>query len=255
MESSWHDGDMNSSAPTSVSFFVSSFLSATCSVFVADGACLIVDPGLHVSGQVQDFIEQRDLEVAGIALTHGHLDHVADAAELAAYFDTPVYVGAADEYRLENPLEQLPSAFTTQVAPVFAERGWAKPTRVCALTEGDTVQVGECTLRAWEVPGHTEGSTIYVSDREVRIEPTVGVSPRALHAPGLALTGDVLFAGTIGRTDLPGGDPDAMIRSLSRLRREALAHPHHVIVPGHGPVSTFGDEVVNNSFLSLSFTS
>lgn len=251
---------MNSSAPTSVTFFVSPFLAATCSVFMARGtaaqpACLIVDPGLDVAHDVHAFIAQHELVVAGLFLTHGHLDHVADAAQLAAEFHAPVYVGAADEYRLDNPVEQLPSAFTTQVAPLIAERGWAKPTRVSALREGDTVQVGECMLTAWEVPGHTEGSTILVSDEEVQVEPAVGVSPRAVHAPGLAFTGDVLFAGTIGRTDLPGGNPEEMTRSLGRLRREALERPHHVIVPGHGPVSTFGSEVANNRFLSLSFSS
>ncbi len=241
----------SSSGPASVAFFVSPFLAATCSVFASDGECVIVDPGLNVAAAVREYIAAESLTVVGVLVSHGHLDHVADVVELVREFDSPVYVGADDEYRLDNPVDQLPSAFTAQVAPLMQERGWAKPAHTVVLREGDEVAVGATRFVAWAAPGHTEGSTILVCDSEVKTEPAMGVSPRSVRAPGIAFTGDVLFAGTIGRTDLPGGSPEDMKASLSRLRGEAFERPHHLIVPGHGAVSTFGDELANNRFLSL----
>lgn len=239
------------SAPTLASFFVSPFLGATCTVFQADGACLIVDPGLDVARDVSLLVADRDLKVEAIFLTHGHLDHVADAGILAQKFGAAVIVGAGDEYRLDNPIEQLPSAFTAGIAQMWAARGWTKPATVRVLVDGDTLSVGSVDFRAWEVPGHTEGSTILVTDADIRTEVLVGVAPVPREAPGLAFTGDVLFAGTIGRTDLPGGNPDHMRESLRRISSEAVGRPQHLIVPGHGPVSTLGDELANNRFLSL----
>lgn len=234
-------------------FVLSPYLSATCSILNDGTDALVVDPGLEVHAEVTNVLEEQGLNLRAILVSHGHLDHVADAALLASQFDVPVYVGARDEYRLEDPMGQLPSAFTNQIRPRWDARGWSKPADVRPLGDGDALDAGNLRLVAHAYPGHTEGSTLYFFDGPVHINPLVGVTPRALTAPALAFTGDVLFKGTIGRTDLPGGNPEEMKASLTKLRGFALEHAEAVIVPGHGPLSVFRDELADNGYLRTAF--
>ncbi|RUP87059.1 MBL fold metallo-hydrolase [Dermabacter sp. HSID17554] len=243
---------MNAERAT-LDFVVSPYLSATCSLLHNDRDALLVDPGLDVAKEVSALLEKNDRELRAILVSHGHLDHVADVSLLAETYGVPVYVGKADEYRLENPLGQLPSAFTHHIRPRWDERGWTKPRAVHALADGDVLEAGTLRLVAHSYPGHTEGSTLYFFDGEVQINPLVGVTPRAMTAPALAFTGDVLFKGTIGRTDLPGGNAEDMKASLTKLRAFALEHAEAVIVPGHGPLSTFRDELADNGYLRTAF--
>ena len=239
---------MAKDAPATIDFFVSPFLSATCTVLVDDARAVVIDPGLGVADDVQAHVQGFDATVVGIVLTHAHLDHVADAPELARRFSCPVYVGVGDEYRMDDPSAQLPHEFTELIRPVLNDRPWQRPALV-SVEESTSIQCGRVNLHAWHVPGHTEGSTVYVVDSPVRVQSVVGVNPTPRTVEGVAFTGDVLFAGTIGRTDLEGGNPHDMRRSLARLRGEALRRPQHLIVPGHGPVSTFARELADNGFL------
>ncbi|MCT1865942.1 MBL fold metallo-hydrolase [Dermabacter sp. p3-SID358] len=234
-------------------FVVSPYLSATCSLLYSGRDALLVDPGLEVASEVSTLLEKNELELRAILVSHGHLDHVGDVSSIAEKYEVPVYVGKADKYRLEDPMGQLPSAFTNQIRPLWDERGWAEPATVHAIGDGDVLDAGALRLRAHSYPGHTEGSTVYFYEGEVQVNPLVGVTPRALAAPGLAFTGDVLFKGTIGRTDLPGGNPEDMKASLTKLRAFALAHAEIVVVPGHGPLSTFRDELADNGYLRTAF--
>ncbi len=247
------DGGMH--AELSLSFIVSPFLQATCSILAETrpgGAALIIDPGFGVREQVESTLKTLNASPTAIVLTHGHLDHVADAHRVASAWDLPVLIGTGDAYRLEQPIDQLPEAFTTQLRPAWEQHGWKRPEKTRELNATDSLALGEKQLRTLTLPGHTEGSTMVVIDAPVQVNPAPGVmAGAALAEHGVAFTGDVLFRGSIGRTDLPGGDPDQMRTSLEQLRAFAQEHPDMLVVPGHGPVSDFRRELIENRFLNL----
>lgn len=229
---------------------VSPVLGARCTVVVSGPACVIVDPGARVADDVLATVAAHGLVVHGILLTHGHADHTWDAGPLAAALDVAVHVHAADRYRLDDPfgtlgvLGAVPPGGEGALAQVLRQAGvdpggYLPPDRVA--TFGDEpgphgrspdarLELGPLTVVARHAPGHTEGSTIYLLDDAAT-----------------ALTGDVLFAGTIGRTDLPGGDDLVMARTL----REVIATlpPGTRLLPGHGPASDLHTELRHNPFL------
>lgn len=232
---------------------VSPVFAARCTVVVAgDGSCLVVDPGAGTAGAVADVVEERGLRPVAVLLTHGHADHTWDAGALADALDVPVRVHAADAYRLTDPFGTLgplggaahdPSGPLGQAlaAAGVDVRAHHAPGRVetFGTTDGGrdpdvTWRVGDVTVVARHAPGHTEGSTLYLLDA-------------GDDAP-VALTGDVLFAGTIGRTDLPGGDGPTMARTL----RDVVARldPRALVVPGHGPTSDVATELATNPYLA-----
>lgn len=234
--------------------FLAPVFAARCTVVVAaDGACVVVDPGAGVAATVAGEIAARGLHPVAVLVTHGHADHTWDAGALADALDVPVRVHAADAYRLEDPFGTLgplggaahdPSGPLGQALTAAGVdlHGYHRPARVETFGDeaGDgrsadvTWQVGDVTVVARHAPGHTEGSTLYLLD-DGDGRPVV-------------LTGDVLFAGTIGRTDLPGGDGPTMARTL----REVVARldPRAVVVPGHGPASDVATELATNPFLA-----
>ncbi|AEE46151.1 MBL fold metallo-hydrolase [Cellulomonas fimi] len=233
---------------------VSPVLGARCTVVVAsDGACVVVDPGAGVTDAVVAAVAERGLRPAAVLVTHGHADHAWDAGPLSAALDVPVRVHAADAYRLEDPFGTLgvlggaaPHDPTGPLASALAQvgvdpRGYRPPEHVETFgdagpgrSEDVTWAVGDVTVVARHAPGHTEGSTLYL-----------------LHdgaARPVALTGDVLFAGTIGRTDLPGGDGPTMERTLREV--VAVLDPRTVVLPGHGPGSDVATELATNPYLA-----
>lgn len=242
-------------AELSLSFIVSPFLQATCSILAESrpgGAALIIDPGFGVTDQVQERLAELNASAAAVLLTHGHLDHVADAHRVAEEWDLPVLIGSGDSYRLDQPIDQLPAAFTTQLRPVWDQHGWQRPEQVRELDATDQFSLGGHQLRTITLPGHTEGSTIMMIDAPVDVQPAPGIVPERYHAAhGIAFTGDILFRGSIGRTDLPGGDPEQMRSTLSEMRELAERHPQMLVVPGHGPVTTFARELAENRYLHL----
>lgn len=228
---------------------VSSLLGTGCHV-VADAQrrAVVVDPGLGVTREVLEVVRLEGLDVRAVLLTHGHVDHTWDAAELAGALDVAVHVHADDAYRLADPFGTL-GALGGQLAEATRAIGDATrvPERVVTfrsdhagavrldlpgrVTGPAAGEAGEDVLivHGLHLPGHTEGSTAYLWSEGA-----------------LVLTGDVLFAGTVGRTDLPGGDPRAMDASLARL---AALPPATVVLPGHGPASTVATELATNPFL------
>jgi len=202
--------------------------------------CLIVDPGIGVEGAVAELLREHRWRPAAVLLTHGHLDHV--------YAVTPVcggtlaaYVHADDAYRLKDPYAQLDPALLAVIEQQFGvRRRWREPERLVHLADGQRLELAGLGLDVRHAPGHTEGSVIFTLDTE----------PEGIGAEvdRTALTGDVLFAGSIGRTDLPGGDPGAMQRSL---REVVLPMPDSTLVlPGHGPATTMARERRTNPFLT-----
>jgi glyoxylase-like metal-dependent hydrolase (beta-lactamase superfamily II) len=208
------------------------------------GRCVIVDPGGGVSGSVRDAVAEADLVPTIILITHGHLDHTWDAAAVAGDFSVPVLIHAQDAYRLDDPLGTLGALGEQIAAMAGASTGPPRPSRVESFATGadgttridprrdDDGTAGPIGITAIHCPGHTEGSTVYLITRP--------------DGPDVALTGDVLFAGTIGRVDLPGGDTMAMEATLRRLAR---LDPETEILPGHGPASTIAAELTGNPYL------
>jgi glyoxylase-like metal-dependent hydrolase (beta-lactamase superfamily II) len=204
-----------------------------CSILVetATNRAAVVDPGGDID-QIQAALAQLGVTVEKILLTHGHMDHAAGAAELAELLGVPVEGPHRGDASLLARLPESGAAFGMLDARTVTPDRW--------LEEGDTVTVGGLVFDVLHCPGHSAGSVVLVWRRPPAVE---GV-PRL---PGFALMGDVLFQGSVGRTDLPGGSHDQLIASI---RTKILPLGDDVaFLPGHGPMSTVGEERRTNPFL------
>ncbi|MGQ4534611.1 MBL fold metallo-hydrolase [Dermabacteraceae bacterium P13115] len=221
----------------------SPLFAANCTILLDEESkqAIVVDPGLDVADRVKEFLRENEATLTGILLTHGHLDHVADVSRLAPTSDVPVYIGAGDEYRLEEPSKQLPMAFIAPIQQQWLRHGWQRPSRIERVTDGDTVRLGEYEIRAISAPGHTEGSTLWLCDFAVCFSGETSVS-----VPAVLFTGDVLFAGSVGRTDLLGGNQETMQESLTVFAEMPI---NLTVLPGHGPLTTVGAERQSNPYL------
>lgn len=198
------------------------------------GPCLVIDPGIGVVEQLGEVIAEHRLEPAAVLLTHGHLDHVYSVTPVCGTADLPAYVHADDRYRLRDPLALLDPGLVAMLEQQFGRKAtWSEPSDIRTLADGERMDLAGLELVADHAPGHTEGSLMF------RL-PVAG-------EPEVCFSGDVLFAGSIGRTDLPGGDHAAMLRSL-RDKVLPLAD-ETVVLPGHGPGTTIGRERESNAYL------
>jgi len=186
----------------------------------ASGEAMVVDPGDNIS-QILAFLARHKLTLKQIIVTHGHIDHIGGAARLKKATGAPVFLNQNDLPQLDIMDEQATwvGVPTPEILPPDG-----------SLEDGATIEIAGHTARILHTPGHTEGSV-------------------CLHfAPeNLLLAGDTLFAGSIGRTDLPGGNAKQILRSLhDRL----LTLPDETnVIPGHGPATTIGEERETNPFL------
>lgn len=189
-------------------------------VEAAAGECAIVDPGEDADLILQNVAETGARPVA-IWLTHAHLDHVVGVARVAAETGAPVWLHPGDRPLYDGVPEQA-AWFGLPVPP-------PPPAPDHAFTHGGTVTVGGTAFAVRHTPGHSAGSVCLVG-------------------PGVAFVGDVVFAGSIGRTDLPGGDYATLLASIER---ELLSLPDDTILySGHGPETTVGRERRGNPFLT-----
>ncbi|WP_416412828.1 MBL fold metallo-hydrolase [Pantoea sp. App145] len=197
--------------------------SQNCSVIWGNDTqqAALVDPGGDAATIIA-VLAERGITPQQILLTHGHLDHVGAAAELAAHFQVPI-IGPQlrDKYWLDGLPVQSQMFGLPECAPLTPDR-W--------LEEGETVQVGEVTLEVLHCPGHTPGHIVFF-DRAGR----------------LLISGDVIFNGGVGRTDFPQGSHSDLIAAI---KTKLLPLGDDVtFVPGHGPISTLGRERISNPFL------
>jgi glyoxylase-like metal-dependent hydrolase (beta-lactamase superfamily II) len=196
--------------------------------------CLVVDPGIGVVDRLEDVLAEHRLHPAAVLLTHGHLDHIFSVVPVCGARGITAYVHPADRELLADPAKGL-SADLTQL---FGGRlPFTEPDDVAELTDGATLALAGLEITVDHAPGHTGGSVLF------RL-PGAG-SP--WEAEQICLSGDVLFAGSIGRTDLPGGSLPAMLTSL-REKVLPLADDT-VVLPGHGPTTTIGRERATNPYL------
>ncbi len=206
-------------------------------VAAGDGAagspCLLVDAGYDCAADLANVLDDLAWHPEAILLTHGHADHVLGLPHLLERFPVPVHMGRPDLYRLEDPAGGVSAQFAQALAPLA--QGWVRP-EVQAVDDGDVLEAAGLRITATLAPGHTEGSMLYAIDDPA----AVGDGPGSV-----LMSGDVLFAGSIGRTDLPGGDPAAMDASLAALRER----PDTPVLPGHGPATRLSHELTANPFL------
>ncbi|MDO5735615.1 MAG: MBL fold metallo-hydrolase [Propionibacteriaceae bacterium] len=192
--------------------------------------CLVIDPGIMSFDIITNALAQRGWQPAAVVLTHGHLDHAGDAHAVAARWDVPVFCAGADQPMLERPSLGLGESFISIIEQFLGADALPLPAEVRGLAE--PFQVAGLRVRPFAAPGHTAGSTLL----EVSDDTTVVV-----------FTGDVLFAGTIGRTDLPSGNMAEMRETLRRIRD---SFPEDVpLLPGHGPGTTLELEMERNPFM------
>ncbi|GAA4424249.1 MBL fold metallo-hydrolase [Georgenia halophila] len=211
---------------------------------------LVVDPGSGTAPEVRRVLAEHDLRVGAVALTHGHADHVWDAAAVAG--SAPVYIAGPDSYRLADPALALGEPLATLFTELAAE-DWKRPDDVRqlpaeVLTGGGAELVPGVGIRAVPAPGHTEGSTILLLGGDVPRSVTDDVLPVgddvSVEGGLVALCGDVIFAGSVGRTDLPGGDEKEMTSTLRTLA--SSLPPTTILLPGHGPATVLSREIANN---------
>jgi glyoxylase-like metal-dependent hydrolase (beta-lactamase superfamily II) len=198
-------------------------LQCNCSVIGDEGSheAMVVDPGDEIE-RVLELLRRHGLKLKMIAVTHGHIDHIGGAGKLHKATGAPVYMNEADQMQIK--LLPLQAAWIGMRPP-----GEVKIDH--ALGDADKLTVGDLSATVLHTPGHTEGSVCLYFDAQKKL-----------------VAGDTLFAGSIGRTDLPGGNFEKIMRSL---QQRVLALPDEiVVVPGHGPLTSIGEERQSNPFLT-----
>jgi len=196
--------------------------------------CVVVDPGIGVTDRLDALLAEHRLHPVAVLLTHGHLDHTFSVTPVCGARGVPAYVHPADRELLADPAKGLSADLTA----LFGGRlPYAEPDDVVELTDGAGLVLAGLEFTVDHAPGHTGGSVL--------IRLPAGGAP--VEAEEICLSGDVLFAGSIGRTDLPGGSASAMLASL---RDKVLPLPDDtVVLPGHGPATTIGRERATNPYL------
>lgn len=230
----------------------------------ATGAdCLVVDPGENAIEPLQRLLTQHTLTPVAVLLTHGHLDHIASAAEICRSAEIPAYLHADDHHLLDDPMSGLNDSIRAMLAGMAL--GNLRPPEVRGLS--GCLEIAGLRLAVDHTPGHTPGSVVFRiaagggdaegsgadADAGAGSGATAGAASGAdadgdTGRPEVLLTGDTLFAGSVGRTDLPGGSWDMLEDSI---RRMLLSRPDDaVILPGHGRTSTIGAERTGSPFLA-----
>jgi hydroxyacylglutathione hydrolase len=192
--------------------------------------CVIIDPGEDAAAGIDELAREFRLKPVAVLLTHGHLDHVWSVAPVCGARDVPAYIHPSDRELLTDPARGFSLGAGQEL---FGGLELTEPDDVRALENGAVLRLAGLDVTVDHAPGHTEGSVTF------RL-PDAGDA-------GVMFSGDLLFAGSIGRSDLPGGDYETIMGSLARvclpLRDDT------VVLPGHGPQTTIGAERAANPFL------
>ena len=193
---------------------------------------LVVDPGQDALPGIAELCDRHRLKPVAALLTHGHLDHIWTVAPLAGANGIPAFVHPADRHLLADPL----AGFAPEARTAFGWLRLQEPDDVRELADGQVIELAGLRLTVDHTPGHTAGHVTFRLPSQGATEP-----PRLL-------AGDLVFAGSIGRTDLPGGSMREMLTSLAT--RFLTLPDETVVLPGHGPETTVGHERAHNPFLA-----
>lgn len=218
--------------------FAAGSFAANCYV-IAPGPgedCLIIDPGQDAEPGIEELISKHRLRPVAVLATHGHIDHIWSIAPVCDNAGIPAYIHPGDRALLSDPARGISLEAGRQI---FGGLTFSEPEDVIELADGMTIDLAGVRLVADHAPGHTPGSVAFRLDSAALADPG---------SAGIVFTGDLLFAGSIGRTDLPGGDYQTILDSLSRV---CLPLPDEtVVLSGHGPQTTIGAERASNPFLA-----
>ena len=242
--------------------FPAGSFAANCYVVAAGPGeqCLIVDPGQDAEPGIEEIIQRHRLQPAAVLLTHGHIDHIWSVAPVCGARNIPACIHPADRALLSDPASGLWPQAAQAASALLGGLTFTEPDDVIELADGATLQLAGVEVVVDHAPGHTPGSVTFRlpgaggSGPEAGGTPDAGVGLRAggggsgAGDPAVLLSGDLQFAGSIGRTDLPGGDYATILDSLARV---CLPLPDEtVVLAGHGPQTTIGAERASNRFLA-----
>ncbi|RCG27711.1 MBL fold metallo-hydrolase [Streptomyces diacarni] len=193
--------------------------------------CVIIDPGHQAAEGVRETVAKHRLKPVAVILTHGHIDHVASVVPVCGAHDVPAWIHPADRYMMSDPEKGIGQ---TIGAPLMGELTVGEPDDVKELSDGAALRLAGLDFTVAHAPGHTKGSVTFRM-------------PENADVPPVLFSGDLLFAGSVGRTDLPGGDSEEILSSLARVCLPL--EDETVVLAGHGPQTTIGTERATNPFL------
>lgn len=193
--------------------------------------CVIIDPGHQAAEGVEDALKKHRLKPVAVVLTHGHIDHVASVVPVCGAHDVPAWIHPDDRYMMSDPEKAIGRSFGAQL---LGELTVGEPSDVKELADGARLKLAGLDFSVAHAPGHTKGSVTFQL-------------PESAEVPSVFFSGDLLFAGSIGRTDLPGGSQDEMLESLARVCLPL--DDSTVVLPGHNEHTTIGRERATNPYL------
>jgi glyoxylase-like metal-dependent hydrolase (beta-lactamase superfamily II) len=193
--------------------------------------CVIIDPGHRAAQGVEDLLAKHRLKPVAVILTHGHIDHVASVVPVCGAHGVPAWVHPEDRYMLADPEKALGQAIGAQL---LGELTVGEPDDLRELSDGSVLELAGLRFSVAHAPGHTKGSVTYRT-------------PETAEIPPVLFSGDLLFAGSVGRTDLPGGSTAELYESLARVCLPL--DDSTVVLSGHGPQTTIGRERAANPYL------
>jgi len=218
---------------------IASYFETNCWIIAPESGqeCVIVDPGIGSPDLVSEIVEKisdHNLKPIAILVTHGHLDHMFSVLPLTKTIPMRTFITKADRFLLENPMGALDSGgISEQILKAFGGSKFKEPSDVIELEDFSFFELAGLEFGAIFAPGHTKGSVVFTVNNEQLI------------------SGDVLFAGSIGRTDLPTGSAQDMKKTL---KDRILTLPDELnVLPGHGEQTTIGTERVRNPYLQNDF--
>jgi len=195
--------------------------------------CIVVDPGKDAAPGVADVVREHRLKPVSVLLTHGHIDHMWSVTPVAGTYDATAWIHPADRHLLSDPLAGMSRETASML--LGTDISFAEPDDVRELGDGDALELAGITFTVDHTPGHTQGSVTFRT-------------PYDDDVPEVMFGGDLLFAGSIGRTDLPGGDHAQMLRTLAA--KVLPLDDRIVVLPGHGEQTTIGRERTVNPYLA-----
>jgi hydroxyacylglutathione hydrolase len=204
--------------------------------------CVIIDPGQEAVRGIEDLLAEHRLRPVAVLLTHGHIDHIWSVVPVCGAKNIPACIHPDDREMLSNPARGFPPGVGQQLLGGLT---FTEPDDVVELTDGRVLELAGLEFTVDHAPGHTPGSVTF---RTAGAQPSAASALPPDAAEPVLFSGDLLFAGSIGRTDLPGGDYQTILGSLARV---CLPLPDQtVVLSGHGPATTIGAERVSNPFLA-----
>lgn len=223
-----------------IEYFISNAFQERCSIiWDGKGSCVIFDPGAESEAElaaVTGFISRKGLTPQCILLTHAHFDHIYGMSRLCRKYGIPVYMHEKEMFTLTESNGMLCKRFSLPEPETypFSEAGdkaeGSAGDMARFVSEGDVIAAGDLRFEVTETPGHTPGGVCYFERGEK-----------------ILVSGDTLFAGSIGRTDHPGGDYDALMAGI--FGKLMILDGDTDVIPGHGPCTTIADERTKNPFL------